>query len=105
MVVMEDYEADNVPGFGTLKAGAPATPEQEAAALDDAATIHFFRVKNSWGEYKSVKTYDTKGYHDLYAAYLDGPIKQCKVDADDNPDKNDCWDATPFWSVVLPAGY
>lgn len=105
MVVMEDYEIDGVPGFGTLKAGEPATPEQEQAALDDAATIKFFRVKNSWGDYHSAKSYPTKGYHDLYMAYLDGPVKQCEVDADDNPKLDHCWDATPLWSVVLPQGY
>src|SRR5205814_2091926 len=49
MTVLHDYEATNVPGFGTLKAGTQATPEQLTAALDDKVVISFLRVKNSWG--------------------------------------------------------
>jgi len=102
MVVMHDYEVDNVPGFGTLPAGVDETrPDALQAALSDAATVKFFRVKNSWGKYRPDRWDDTPlpGYHDLYRTYLDGPIKQCDTDG------ANCSNTTPLWDVVLPAGY
>ena len=105
MVVLEDYQISNVPGFGTLKAGELATTDQLTAALDDSAKFEFIRVKNSWGNYRSDRAFVTPGYHDLYMAYLNGPVKQCDTDADENPNLNSCWDTTPLEDVVLPAGY
>jgi hypothetical protein len=106
MVVMEDYEIDNVPGFGTLQAGVRETrPEALDAALSDDAAIKFIRIKNSWGSYRSDRQFVVPGYHDLYMKYLNGPVKQCEVDADENPDTSNCWDTVPFTDVTLPAGY
>ncbi len=103
MVLMEDYEVDNVPGFGTLAAGTVETrPEALAAALDDAATIHFFRIKNSWGNYRSPVL---AGYHDLYMEYMNGPVQKCQTDANERPIAGTCQDTVPFEEVVLPAGY
>ncbi len=104
LTVLEDYQVSNVPGFGTLPAGVLETrPEALAAALQDSATIDFFRIKNSWGNYKSVP--GTIGYHDLYLKYLDGPVQECQVDADDNPKPDTCHPATPLNAFVLPPGY
>lgn len=79
MSVFEDYQVSNVPGFGTLEAGTVVTdPAALDAALDPAATIDFFRIKNSWGSgFKPPEGTDLKGYHDLYMAYLDGQIPTC----------------------------
>jgi hypothetical protein len=108
MVLMHDYEIDGVPGFGTLKAGTVETrPEALTAALSDAASIKFFRIKNSWGSQRSDR-WDTSalpGYHDLYVTYLNGPVKQCQEKADGSTDTTNCSDTTPLWDVVLPAGY
>jgi hypothetical protein len=108
MVVMHDYEVDNVPGFGTLKAGVDETrPEALAAALSDQATVKFFRVKNSWGTDRPDR-WDMAalpGYHDLYVDYLNGPVKKCAEKADGSTDTTNCYDAAPWWDVVLPAGY
>jgi hypothetical protein len=108
MVVMHDYEVDNVPGFGTLKAGVDEVrPEALNAALSDSATVKFFRIKNSWGAVRSDR-WDTSalpGYHDLYLNYLNGPVKQCSEKADGTTDTTSCYDTTPLWDVVLPAGY
>ena len=103
MVVMDDYQINNVPGFGTLLAGVDETrPEALAAALDDSATIEFIRIKNSWGTYRHGWT---TGYHDLYMAYMNGPIQECQVDENDNPIQGTCFDTTPLESVALPPGY
>jgi hypothetical protein len=103
MVVMMDYEVENVPGYGTLKAGVDEKrPAALEAALSDSATIRFFRIKNSWGKYRPDR-WDTTalpGYHDLYQTYLDGPIQQC-----DEVDPTSCSPGVPLWDVVLPAGY
>jgi hypothetical protein len=106
MVVVEDYEINNVPGFGTLKAGVKETrPEALNAALDPAAKIQFIRIKNSWGSYRPDRQFVLPGYHDLYMAYLDGPVKQCRQTPEGNTDTSSCWDDTPFNDLVLPAGY
>jgi hypothetical protein len=103
MVIFEDYEVDNVPGFGTLPAGQLETrPEALQAALADEAQIHFFRIKNSWGNYRSPVL---GGYHDLYMEYMNGPIKICETDANEHPILDQCHDGVPFEDVVLPAGY
>jgi hypothetical protein len=104
MVVMHDYQISNVPGFGTLPAGTLETrPDALAAALDDAATIDFIRIKNSWGTDRPDRNF-TDGYHDLWMQYLNGPVQQCQVDENDNPKPGTCFDTTPFESIVLPPG-
>jgi hypothetical protein len=102
MTVLHDYQISNVPGFGTLKAGETATPEQLNAALSDSATIDFLRIKNSWGSYRPDRWNDAvlPGYHDLTGGYLNGPVKKCAEGS-----KTSCYDHTPLWEVVLPAGY
>lgn len=105
MTVMHDYQA-TVPGFGLLKAGEAATPEQMEAALDDNTTIEFIRVKNSWGGIRPDRWSEASipGYHDLELKYLDGPIKEC--DEASGPTPAQCnGEVTPLWDVVLPAGY
>lgn len=106
MTVMEDYEVENVPGFGTLKAGVLETrPEAKNAALSDAATIKFIRIKNSWGSARADRQFAVPGYHDLYMKYLNGPVKQCDEKADGSPNTSSCWDTVPLRDVVLPPGY
>ncbi len=108
MVLMHDYEAVNVPGFGTLSAGVDETrPEALEAALDPSAEIKFIRIKNSWGTYRPDRWADAPlpGYHDLHMTYLDGPVQQCATKADGSTDTSRCSSTQPFWDVVLPAGY
>lgn len=84
MTVLEDYQASNVPGYGTLQAGVLVTdPKELDAALADSAKIDFLRVKNSWGSgFAPPAGTELKGYHDLYMAYLEGQIPTCtKKDA------------------------
>jgi hypothetical protein len=107
MTVMHDYEATNVPGFGTLKAGEQATPEQMKAALDDQTQISFIRVKNSWGGIRPDRWNSAAiaGYHDLDMKYLNGPIKECE-ETEGAPTPDQCTGSTvPLWDVTLPAGY
>lgn len=100
MTVMEDYQAW-APGFGDLKAGEKETrPEALEALLSDEAKVEFIRVKNSWGSFQPTRAFSLTGYHDLYMAYLNGPVKQCAEN-----DATRCWDNTPFEDVVLPPGY
>ncbi|MFO0677220.1 MAG: hypothetical protein U0169_11855 [Polyangiaceae bacterium] len=106
MTVLEDYQIDNVPGFGTLKAGQLETrPEALSAALDDSARIDFLRVKNSWGSSRADRQFVIPGYHDLYMRYLNGPVAQCEERADGTTDTENCSDETPLWDATLPAGY
>ena len=106
MVVVEDYQINDVPGFGTLKAGVNETrPEALEAALSPSAKIELIRVKNSWGSYRIDRQFVLPGYHDLYMKYLDGPIKACEQNADDTGSTDNCWDDTPLNDFVLPAGY
>jgi hypothetical protein len=107
MTNITDYEIDNVPGFGTLKAGVDATPEQLEAALDDAAVIKFLRVKNSWGAERPDRVPESQlaGYYDLNADYLAGPNQKCK-EVNGTADPNQCSDGGPaLWDVVLPPNY
>jgi hypothetical protein len=105
MVVVDDYEITNVPGFGTLKAGVDATPKQLEAALDDAAEIVFIRIKNSWGSFRPDRQFVVPGYHDLYMKYLNGPVDRCEEKEDGSTDTENCSPDTPLQDVVLPAGY
>src|SRR5690606_10544896 len=80
MTVVEDYQISNVPGFGTLEAGVLVTDQKALdAALATEATIDFVRIKNSWGTSLAPNNSgeEFRGYHDLYAAYLNGPLTQC----------------------------
>jgi ribosomal protein S20 len=80
MTVLEDYQIKDVPGFGTLKAGELVTdPATLKAALDPAANVEFFRVKNSWGTdlQPPGALAEFRGYDDLYLKYLNGPITRC----------------------------
>jgi hypothetical protein len=105
MVVLDDYEITNVPGFGTLRAGVDATPAQLDAALDDDAQITFLRIKNSWGSFRPDRQFVVPGYHDLYMKYLNGPVQHCEEKDDGSPDTDNCFPDVPLNDVVLPAGY
>jgi hypothetical protein len=104
VTVLEDYQVDDVPGFGTLKAGVAETrPEALAAALAPSAKIEFFRTKNSWGSMAGPAP-EFNGYLDLYMNYLNGPVKKC-----DKPEGSTapavCVDNQPLWRIALPAGF
>ncbi len=113
MTVLEDYEVENVPGYGTLKAGALETrPEALAAALDPSATLKFLRVKNSWGSFRPDRPFIIPGYHDLYLGYLNGPVNRCTrraaepVDVDE--ESRECIRTAPIApqsAFVLPPGF
>lgn len=106
MVVVEDYQINDVPGFGTLKAGEVETrADALAAALSPSAKIEFIRVKNSWGSYRPDRQFILPGYHDLYMKYLDGPIKACEQNETDTGSTDNCWDDAPLNDFILPAGY
>jgi hypothetical protein len=106
MVVMQDYQVTDVPGFGTLQAGVAETrPEALEAALSAEAHIEFIRIKNSWGSFRPDRMFVLPGYHDLYLKYLNGPVKECAEKADGSPDTSSCFDGTPFKDIVLPPGY
>ena len=95
-----DYEVTAVPGFGTLHAGVDATAAQRAAALDDAATILFFRVKDSYATRVVEKKRVT--INDLYVDYLTGTVRVCPDGAPSTSSK--CHDVVPLEYVTLPAG-
>jgi hypothetical protein len=106
MVVVEDYQIDDVPGFGTLPAGTVETrPDALKAALDPAAKVEFIRIKNSWGTYREDQSIVVGGYYDLYMKYLDGPIKSCVQKPDESGSTDDCTDDTPLNEFILPPGY
>lgn len=107
MVLGYDYAVDGVPGVGSLEAGELVTdPHVLAATLDDAATVRFLRVKNSWSTtYHPLAAPAPAGYHDLYLKYLNGPMPFCAMDAQGKPILDRCEPGVPLESVVLPAGY
>jgi hypothetical protein len=106
MVVTDDYQITNVPGFGTLSAGTvESRPDALQAALDPSAKIEFIRIKNSWGTYRADTSVVEGGYYDLYMKYLDGPMKHCTQNADETASTDDCYDDTPLEGFVLPPGY
>lgn len=105
MVAVSDYQAENVPGFGTLLAGKlEERPEALAAALSDEVQIPFIRVKNSWGPTGAADELAVSGHYDLYMKYLDGPISIC-LDEKGETNRDRCRPEVPFTSLVLPAGY
>jgi hypothetical protein len=80
MTVLEDYQINDVPGFGTLKAGELVTdPKALDAALSPSAKIEFLRIKNSWGTSLAPNEAGEafRGYHDLYMKYLDAQLVRC----------------------------
>jgi hypothetical protein len=109
MTVLHDYQATNVPGFGTLDAGALATPAELQAALSPEAQIVFLRVKNSWGGIRPDRWSHAAipGYHDLDMAYMNAQITECdETEPGVNPTPAMCHGkVTPFQDVTLPAGY
>jgi hypothetical protein len=97
--LITDYEIRGVPGFGTLHAGTNATAAQRSAALDDSATIVFFRVKDSYAT-RVVNKRVTM--NDLYVDYLTGSVRVCPVGAPTSPK---CHDVIPLEDVTLPPGF
>jgi hypothetical protein len=95
-----DYEVTDVPGVGTLKAGVDATPAERDAALDDSATIVFFRVKDSYAT--RVVNGKRVTMNDLYVDYLTGKVRVCPVGAPTSPK---CHDVIPLEDVTLPPGF
>jgi hypothetical protein len=80
MTIVEDYQINDVPGFGTLKAGELVTdPKALDAALAPQAKIEFIRMKNSWGTALAPNNSgeEFRGYHDIYAAYFDAKLTRC----------------------------
>ncbi len=107
LTVLEDYEVKNVPGFGILPVGKLETrPSALAAALDPAAEISFFRVKNSWGTSRPDRAFapGMPGYHDVYMTYLAGMVQKCKPKADGMPNAADCFDDQALGEIILPNG-
>lgn len=103
VTVLEDYQVNDVPGFGTLAAGVAETrPGALTAALDPGAKVEFFRTKNSWGS-SSGPAPEFNGYLDLYSAYLDGPVKKCEPATGGGEPV--CTDEVPLWRAGLPAGF
>lgn len=103
MTVVEDYQINNVPGYGTLEAGKLVTdPKILEAALDPKATIEFLRIKNSWGTSLAPPnaSTDLRGYYDLYMKYLDASLVKC---TEANGDKCGSKSNVPgLTSLILP---
>lgn len=100
--IIDDYEAEDVPGFGTLKAGVEATDAQRQAALSPEAHVTFLRIKNSYGARTKAKVRPI-GYDDLYASYLLGMLEVCP-DGVKSGGKG-CEKHRGLEDVVLPAGF
>jgi hypothetical protein len=66
--------------------------------------VSFFRIKNSWGALRDDRSSAPgfPGYHDLYNAYLQGPIAWCRSG---QTGKACSGSETPFSAVVLPPGF
>lgn len=80
MTVVEDYQINDVPGYGTLEAGKLVTdPKILSAALSPDAKLEFLRIKNSWGTSLAPPnaSSDQRGYYDLYMNYLDAKLVRC----------------------------
>lgn len=99
--VIADYEVTDVPGFGTLKAGAIATAAQREAALDERANIVFFRVTDSY----ATRVVNSKrvGVNDLYVEYLTGTVRVCPAGVPRT--SRACHSEIPLEDVTLPAGF
>jgi len=102
MTVFDDYQIENVPGFGTLEAGKDETRAAALeAALSDSASMVFIRTKNSWGLSRPDRQFVTPGYHDLYMKYLYGPVTRCP----EGKTTGCSGKITPLQDVVLPPGF
>ncbi len=103
LIVLEDYQINDVPNHGTLKAGQTILDEAVLdAALSPDANIEFFRIKNSWGASLAPDNIEElSGYHDLYMAYLDGPIDKCNEVGDDKCGRKT--KETPWRKAILPS--
>ncbi len=103
MTVLEDYQINDVPGFGTLKAGVLISdPKALDAALSSTAKIEFLRIKNSWGSGLAPNASGEafRGYHDLYMKYLDASLVKC---SESNGDKCGIKSNVPgLTSMILP---
>lgn len=80
MTIVEDYQINDVPGFGTLKAGELITDDKALdAALAPEAKIEFIRMKNSWGTSLAPNNSgeELRGFHDIYQPYFDGQLTRC----------------------------
>ncbi|MBW2529090.1 MAG: hypothetical protein JRI23_33240 [Deltaproteobacteria bacterium] len=102
LIVVEDYQINNVPGYGTLEAGTLVLdPVVLEAALAPEAELEFIRIKNSWGESLAPDNVEQlEGYHDLYMKYLNGPIAKCHEEGDDKCARTT--DETPLRKMILP---
>jgi hypothetical protein len=103
LIVVEDYQINDVPGYGTLEAGTLVLDQAVLdAALSPEANIEFIRIKNSWGESLAPDNLEQlEGYHDLYMKYLDGPIAKCHEEGDDDCARTT--DETPLRKMILPS--
>lgn len=103
MTVIEDYQINDVPGFGTLAAGTLVTDQAALdAALAPEANLEFIRIKNSWGTSLAPNESgeELRGYHDLYMDYLDASLTRC---TESNGDKCGIKSSTPgLTGLVLP---
>jgi hypothetical protein len=103
MTVVEDYQINDVPGFGTLAAGTVVTDQKALdAALAPEAKLEFIRIKNSWGSGLAPNDSgeEFRGYHDLYMAYLDASLTKCtEANGDKCATKSK---ANGLTSMVLP---
>jgi hypothetical protein len=106
VTVLEDYQIDNVPGFGLLAAGVDESrPEALNAALSPDAKIQFLRTKNSWGQMNGPVP-EFNGYLDLYMPYLDGPATKCDDPPAGTTGERTCVnDHVPLWRAALPPGF
>lgn len=100
--IVDDYQAENVPGIGTLKAGRDASAADERAALSSQAKVTFLRIKNSYGARTKSKARPV-GYDDLYASYLLGRHETCPVGV--RSGGRGCERHLGLEDVVLPAGF
>jgi hypothetical protein len=100
--ILDDYQVEGVPGFGTLKAGAEATEAQQRAALAKDAKVAFLRIKNSFGARTKTKVRPS-GYDDLYASYLLGRHETCPEGV--RSGGRGCERHRGLEDVALPAGF
>ncbi len=101
--ILDDYQAEDVPGFGTLKAGVDASPEAREAALASEARVTFLRIKNSYGARTKNTKARPKGYDDLYASYLLGMLETCPEGV--RSGGAGCEKNRGLEDVALPAGF